>query len=67
MISFGQNQANAERDQTVLTTFEVFSKLMIQVLFCGAGRYFAHGCREVDNMTFFVSVTLIRNDNSKYL
>ena len=35
MISLTQNQVNVESDRTGLTTSEVFSELIIQVLFCG--------------------------------
>ena len=35
MICLKQNQACVARDRTGLTTSEVFSKLIMQVLFCG--------------------------------
>ena len=60
MISFRQNRANLERDLTGLTTVEVFSELIIQVK---VDSYFAHGSHRVNNMTFFVSVTFIKNGN----
>ena len=68
MISLRQNQANVDRDLIALTAFEVFSKLITQVLFCGEKfTDFVHGFHGVDNMTFFVLVSFIRNNNPRYL
>ena len=66
MISLIQNQANEEL-VSVLTAFNVFGNLIIQVVYEKKYTDFVHGFHGVDNTTVFILVSFLRNNNPKYL